>query len=265
VKETVMKKPIIILLSLVSVLLMGCAEKKSSSGGTTNTQDSDLTVIDPNEEPFIPTGSGPGQGPGSDWEYGATASFKLVSVDRLMEYTMQARNNPKNVRINMNLTNKGGNSYGGTVSISYDDGGEYYEGFFTSGESAGDNKYNIWFEKDGKDVYHGFFEDYYGAIVVVVDDLVSAGDGQAPDQASGRVYFKNFDLAYAPNPLTGYLPGFGNPRTYCWFISIGPYDCRSWKKGNGVDTTKAVNPDNGYKLLGSFSGLDIEDAFNEEF
>ncbi|MCB0406617.1 MAG: hypothetical protein KDD34_00355, partial [Bdellovibrionales bacterium] len=71
-------------------------------------------------------------------------------------------------------------------------------------------------------------------------------------------------LAYAPNPLNGYLPGFGSPRTYCWFISIGPYDCRTWKNGYGVDTTRAINPDSDYKLLGSFQGLNINDAFNDE-
>lgn len=258
-----MKKPTLIFMGILSVLLMGCAEKKSTKNADAP-QDSDLTVIDPGEDPFVPVGSGPGQGPGDDWEYGATATFSLHSLERLMEYTMQARNNPQNVRINVNLTNKGGNKYGGTVSISYTDGGQYYEGYFTSGDSGSDNKYNIWFTKDGKEVYHGFFEDYYGAIVVVVDGLESDGDGQAPDKASGRVYFKNFDLAYAPNPLYGYLPGWGNPRTFCWFISIGPYDCRAWKSGNGVDTTRAINPDSGYKLLGSFSGLDVEDAFNDD-
>ncbi len=259
-----MKRPTLILLGVISILLMGCAEKKSSNG-VDNSQNSDLTVIEPGEGPFIPEGSGPGEGPGDNWEYGATAQFQLHSLERLMEYTMQARNNPTNIRINVNLTNKGGNRYGGTVAISYTDSGQYYEGFFTSGDSEGDNRYNIWFTKNGKNVYHGFFEDYYGAIVLVVDEMESGGDGQAPDQASGRVYFKNFDLAYAPNPLYGSLPGWGNPRTYCWFISIGPYDCRSWKSGNDVDTTRDINPDSGYKLLGSFSGLDVEDAFNDEF
>lgn len=260
-----MKKPILLVLGIISILLMGCAEKKSSKN-VANTQDSDLTVIEPGEDPFIPDGSGPGSGPGDNWEYGGTTTFKLYSLERLMEYTMQARNNPTNVRINVNLTNKGGNRYGGTVSISYTDNGQYYEGFFTSGDSEGDNKYNIWFEKDGKNVYHGFFEDYYGAIVLVVDemDADSEGDGQAPSKVSGRVYFKNFDLAYAPNPLYGYLPGFGSPRTFCWFISIGPYDCRAWKDGEKVKTTKAINPDSGYKLLGSFEDLDLEDAFNDE-
>lgn len=257
-----MKKPLTLLLVLMSVVAMGCAEKKSSKGGTESAQDSDLTQIPPGSDPYVPNGSGPGSGPGAGWEYGATAPFTLVSVDRLMEYTMQARNNPKNVRVNINLTSKGENRYGGTVSISYTDGGEYFEGFFTSGESEGDNKYNVWFQKDGKNAYHGFFEDYYGAIVVVIDGFVSEGDGQAPNSASGRIYFKNFDLAYAPNPLYGYLPGFGSPRTFCWFISIGPYDCRAWPTDRAVDTYRAINPDNGYKLLGSFSNLDLEEAFN---
>ncbi|MCB0411829.1 MAG: hypothetical protein KDD22_04845, partial [Bdellovibrionales bacterium] len=54
------------------------------------------------------------------------------------------------------------------------------------------------------------------------------------------------------------------PQTYCWFISLGPYDCRAWTDGNGVDSDKAVLPDNGYKKLGDFEGLNLKKAFNDQ-
>lgn len=257
-----MKKAILLSVITLCMVSLGCAKKKSS--GAPAPSDSAVSTIVTGSEPFTPNGSGPGQGPGESWEYGGYAPLNLQSINRLMEYTQQARNNPQDVRINLNLTHRGGDRYGGTVTISYTDNGQYYEGYFTSGESSSDNKYNIWFEKSGKTVYHGFFEDFLGAIIIVIDGLESAGDGLPPSLASGRVYFKNFDFTNAPNPLTGTLPYFGSPRTYCWFISLGPYDCRAWPTSRGVETTRAINPDNGYKLLGSFNSLILDDAFNGE-
>ena len=73
------------------------------------------------------------------------------------------------------------------------------------------------------------------------------------DKVSGSVWFKNFTLTYAPHPPT-----------HCWFVSLGPYDCRAWRAEHGVNTTAAVLPDSGYVKLGSFSELSLEEAFNGE-
>ncbi|MBK9039787.1 MAG: hypothetical protein IPL83_11600 [Bdellovibrionales bacterium] len=69
----------------------------------------------------------------------------------------------------------------------------------------------------------------------------------------GKVYFKNFGLTYAPHPPTR-----------CWFVSLGPYDCRAWKTDRSVDTTRSIYPDSDYVELGSFAGMVLDEAFNGE-
>ena len=48
----------------------------------------------------------------------------------------------------------------------------------------------------------------------------------------------------------------------CWEFDIGPFDCRTWRSGNQVDTFRTVEPDGDcYTKLGTFQGLDIVKAF----
>lgn len=262
-----MKALKILLIIGVAALSWGCAKHKApavnaaSDSGMTD----DAPIVDIPSEPFVPEGSGPGEGPGSNWEYGGTAPLVVQSLGRMGDYTGRPMNNPQDIKVNLNLRKYGSNSYGGTVTVSYKEDGNRYEGSFTSGSSSDSNKYNIWFTKGGQKVYHGFFEDYMGGLVVVIDRTIDLGDGgSTDDRAGGSIWFKNFKLTYAPNPLYGYLPGFGRPQTYCWFISLGPYDCRAWKTDRGVETTRAVEPDNGYLKLGEFDGMSLKEAFNNE-
>jgi len=259
-----------ILLLGLAAALVGCAQPKSkNAGGAAETPDlppppPGTTTIDPSEGPWTPSGNGPGQGPGSgSWTFGASAPLEIVSVNRLMEYTMEARNNPTNIRVNVNLTKKGSNTYGGTVTISYQDFGQDFTGSFTSGDSNADNQYNVWLEKDGVTAFHAFFEDGLGAIILVIDEFnIEGGDGAGPgDLVNGKVYFKNFDPNYVPNGWI-FWPGQYVERSHCWFISLGPNDCRAWKSGDGVDTYRAIYPDSGYQLLGSFRNLSLDEAFN---
>lgn len=229
---------------LVAILAVSCAKKESSSNNVTSTQ----ATIPTDGTSYVPPHVGPGYNPGNS--FGGTAPLSVSSLSLMGQYTGRPMYNPEQVEINLNL-NKYGNSYGGTVRISYTDYGQRYEGFFTSGHSAEESKYNVWFTKSGKDVWHGFFEDYLGAIIVVIDGVTDLGDGGNEAKASGSIWFKNFGYTYAPRPPA-----------WCWFVSLGPYDCRAWKSGNGVNTTQAINPDNGYKKLGTFSDLDLEKAFN---
>lgn len=235
-----------ILLLIIASLSIGCAKQKDG--------DPDVVPhVKVPDGPFLPSGSGPGSGPGDSWEFGGTAELDIHSVNRFSEYTQRPMYNPKDVQINVNLL-KYGKGYGGTISIAYTDDGVPYSGHFTSGTSKDSNKYNIWFRKNGKDVWHGFFTDFMGGLIVVIDEVVDLGDGAGPEETvGGSVWFKNFGLTYAPHPPT-----------YCWFVSLGPYDCRAWKSGDGVKTTKAVEPDSGYKLLGRFTDLNIKEAFNDE-
>jgi hypothetical protein len=265
-----MKKLTTLVFLVLATALVGCAEPKKSKPGSSNNSDvpTDISTIDVTSgDPWTPTGNGPGEGPGNGaWVYGSSAPLEIVSVQRLIEYTTEARNNPTNIRINLNLTRKGSNNgsptYGGTASISYEDY-YYYEGNFTSGDTNNDNKYNVWLEKDGITGFHAFFEDGLGAIIVVIDEFqITGGDGEGPgDIVNGKVYFKNFDPNDAPPGYT-FWPGIYVERNHCWFISLGPNDCRSWKSGDGVNTFRAIYPDSGYKLLGTFEGLSLTEAFN---
>lgn len=229
---------------VLAVLAVSCAKKESTSGPSTQ------APIPDDGTSYVPPTTGPGYNPGTS--YGATAPLEITSLDIMEQYTTRPMYNPQQIEINLNLK-KYGNSYGGTVRISYDDYGQRYQGFFTSGHSAEETKYNVWFRKSGKDIWHGFFEDYLGSMIVVIDGVTDLGDGGSEVMASGSVWFKNFGFTYAPRPPA-----------WCWFVSLGPYDCRAWKSGEGVDTTRAINPDNGYKKLGSFEDMDLNKAFNGE-
>ena len=54
------------------------------------------------------------------------------------------------------------------------------------------------------------------------------------------------------------------PTEHCWYINKGPNDCRAWVSGKGMNSTSAINPDNGYVKLGAFTGLDVVEAFGED-
>ena len=233
----------ILIVAALTFFAVSCAKKESSSGSSvTQAIPTDGTVYTPGQV-------GPGYDPGM--LYGASAPLHITSISRMSEYTGRPMNSPQDIQMTMNVV-RYGEAFGGTIRVSYTDNGQLREGFFTAGHSAEESKYNIWFQKDGKDVWHGFFEDYIGAIVVVIDGVTNLGDGGGNESyASGSIWFKNFGYTYAPRPPS-----------WCWFVSLGPYDCRAWKSGREVNTTAAVNPDNGYKKLGIFSDLDLNKAFN---
>jgi hypothetical protein len=254
-----------ILIIGIALSSFGCGKFKGSGSAASDSGLSDgAPAVEIPGSPFVPDGSGPGSGPGDNWEYGGTAALKVNNLGVMGDYTGRAMNNPQDIRINLNLK-KYGKGYGGVVSIAYTDNGQQYEGHFTSGTSSDSNKYNVWFTKSGTRAYHGFFEDFMGGIIIVIDHVIDLGDGGiVNDLAGGSVWYKNFGLTYAPNPLYGSLPGFGHPGTYCWFISLGPYDCRAWKDGRNVNTTRAIEPDNNYVKLGTFENMSLEEAFNGE-
>jgi hypothetical protein len=273
-KETKMRKLNLILLAMIAALAVGCAKDKNKGGVSSAVP----------FEPYIPP-NGPGLSPGTNWEYGATADLQVTN-ESLKFYTGWTPNNPTNVRVNINLqkfepangTNRPG--FGGTVSISFNDSGWNYEDTFSSlvneshwygsgmvNNNRENHKYNVWFEKNGNNYWHGFFQDRYGAVIVVIDDNDDQGDGQGPTSVSGSIWVMNFGSTYAPLSPTS-----------CWFVSLGPYDCRTWKSGDAVNTEKDIYPylENatngsgsepkpvGYRKLGDFYNLNFQDAFNGE-
>lgn len=246
-----------LIIALMSLVLVNCGSKDSQP-----TEEPPVVVVPPGSSPWTPPGTGVGQGPGPTFTYGGTSDFVFDSKGVYSQYTgryLADLSELKNVKINLNF-DKYNSKFGGTVTIRYQCAGgrqgcngEIYEGYFTSGNDASTNKYNVWFTKNNTRYFHGFFEDFRGAIVVVIDNAASLADGVSPqDTVSGTVWFKNFGYGGGPHPAT-----------YCWFVYDNPtYDCRAWKNGNSVETTRAVNPDAGYTRLGRFTNMPATAAFN---
>jgi len=231
---------------------------------------------------------------------GATVDVTLTSKSTLDQFIGWTTNSPTNTRVVVNITkvatfSKAGGgydyAYGGYVSFKFTDGTRNFTDVFSSkwlGEgncgiygdcntvknNEANHKYNLlssdYPELRGEIGYHGFFEDagvprlipplpyqpiFGGALILVIDSTNDAGDGAGPTAANGSIWFKNYVGNYPMGPL---------PYTNCWFISSGPYDCRSWKSGDKVNTKQSIYPTNGYVKLGNFYNLDIKTAFNNE-
>lgn len=268
---------LITLMMLLGVTLIGCAKDE----GTSN------AFVDPNYTGFyIPPTVGPGAQPGANLQYGATADITNVTYSSLSFYAKNAYvNNFTDLKVNLNLrkfdpapgTNRV--SYGGVVSIEFRNNGQLYRDSFTSlinenhfygsgtvRTNEENNKYNVWITKNGKQAWHGFFQDALGSIIIVIDEATDLGDGQGATSVSGSIWVMNFGNTYAPLSPTS-----------CWFVSAGPYDCRTWKDGKQVNTDRDIFPylensnggtlyqpkSEGYRKLGDFYNLDLQKAFNE--
>lgn len=245
---------LIVLLALVSLAGVGCGkdgqfQANSNLPGVGTGVDSSI--------PGSPDGSG---STGGSVVASKVVDFVPVSFSEFNSYVgLHPLNNPTNFKLTVELQDVGGGRFGGTVKISYTDAGYQYTGTFDSGlgtnvkkDGLKDNgvyeaEFNRWFSNGGKTVFSGFFQDAYGAIVLVVDNVVNQGDGQGAGYMTGSVYYKNFAQSYAPQ----------SPYRKCWFLRDGPYDCRS----SAVINKSSVYPEDGYRKLGTFSGLSRSEAF----
>ena len=190
----------------------------------------------------------------------------------------------EDLRIYVKLSKASSKYYAGDVTIAYwDSGRERPERKIEFESGSGDNaKYNVWFIKNSKEYFHGFFQEAHGSIVVVIDSItpvVPNPDNPAPNTLyNGSIWVMQFRTTFnrknscnnheqkyifeynktAPKPI----PTLAERTRKCWFITSAAYDCRTWRKGNGVDTFKYIYPTSCYKKMGSFKGLDILKAFN---
>jgi hypothetical protein len=256
-----------VLLVVMATLGVGC-----SSSSSNNTPQVNTSTTYPNPYPYTTypttttgTTTGTAGVPNTN-----TVAFVPVSAAAMAAYVAtHPLNNPQNITVSVNVADVavGSNQYGGSMQISYSDTGVNYAGNFITGtgtvQVSGSNldtgksvaAFNKWFASPttGQQVFHGFFQDKYGAMVLVVDSVTSTtGDGLAPNSGAGSVWFKNFPNGYATQ----------SPEM-CWFIQIGPYNCRTFLSGINVVTTSAVYPGNGFQQLGTFTGLNIKQAFNQ--
>jgi hypothetical protein len=228
----------------------------------------------------------------------------LASDSALSTYTLghaSSGNQISNLQISVSLSNYDssatGGAYGGTVTVSYMDSlGTWHTGVFQALNATtpgsvwdGANKfvknlnhaaYNRWFSQNGKSVFHGFYADPYGAIMLVITGGLDLGDGNGVSSLTGEIWFKNYVNAAPynyPNPV-------GTP---CWFLSLGQYECRTFlvngDSGYGVlNTTSALTPDQsqytqnknpyipsslgparGWQKLGTFNGLNRIQGFGQ--
>ena len=197
----------------------------------------------------------------------------------------------KNMRIYVDMEKAGtGAYYQGKVTLSYNDSGARRVPYTQFYSGDGDNaRYNVWFNKNGTRAFHGFFQENEGALILVVDRqtsvLQSPDDSNAVNQDNlrgGSIWTMMFRTTFrgatsCTNHSQSYiseynkylyqfeekLPLVSQLSVKCWFKTMGPYDCRTWRSDNGVDTFKAIEPnDNCYAKLGDFEGLDITEAFN---
>lgn len=265
---------LIILTMALGLMGVGCAKSNSQgNGGNNNTTTTYVppVIIDPNA-PTTPVT------PGST--VGANATFTPVNLQTMNEYVAtHPLNNPTNYKVNVNLSQASAGRYGGDITISYYDNGIQYDGVFKSGLGTNqsfngmyDNgklqsEYNYWFNLGTELVFTGFFEDQYGSITISLQpEATTAGHDAEPLSGTyrGSIYFKNFTVAryetYWFQTYGGSPTSSQSPYRSCWFIYTGPYDCRS----NQIQSkgSLAPGPETTYKLLGTFTGLDIKKGFN---
>lgn len=242
-----------ILVAAFSVMGVGCGSNKMVA---------DSSVVSTDQvggSGSIPT-SPDGSTTTDSTSYSNEATFTPVSIAEFNSYVgSHPLNDPQNFKVKVQLQQVENGRYAGTVNISYTDTGYAYNGTFTAGsgrnvsmKTLNDNnaleaEFNRWFTYSGRSVFTGFFQDSYGAIVLVIDNVASQGDAQGGDVVTGSVYYKNFAQSYTQQ----------SPYRSCWYITNGPYNCRSTSVINKSSTV----PSDGYRKLGTFSGISRAASF----
>lgn len=248
---------------------VGCSKSNTNAGANNNN-----TNVGQGSEPVLIDPTVPGSS-GTSTTKSATVTLTPASLQAMRDYVLPGAplaplNNPTNIKLTINLSQVSGGRYGGGITISYTDNGQNFSGTLSAGTGTNtkidggyDNgrlqaEYNYWFNFENQLVFSGFFEDQYGAIALFLtpDEPVGGGNDAEPLTVpyKGSVYFKNFKNDY------GSFVVKNQPYRHCWFIYTGVFDCRS----NVVQTKCGLEPgvDAGYTLLGTFTNVDIKQAFN---
>ncbi len=237
------------------IALVGCASEKqgppsTSAPATTTCGAAECTTAVTGSTP-VGTGTDPAT---TGYSSGSTVSLQLNGSALGRMFYNSKPVSPTNVRMNLDLT-----SNSDSVIVSYIENGILHEAAFGTQHptsSASNAMYNGWVSQNGQNVWKGFFQDAYGAIVLVIDKSLNAGDGTAANVLGGSIWFENFQESNYQNPVQG-------PLKMCWEITAGPYDCRTFIVGSSVVVTSSLYPNNhgpnksiGYEKLADFGGLD---------
>ncbi|MBV2169515.1 MAG: hypothetical protein KUL82_12490, partial [Bdellovibrio sp.] len=191
---------LIYLLAAFSLVGVGCAKN-------TELQANSTTTVVSGGIPGSPDGTSTSSSTSTSSK---TATFVPVSISEFNSYVaMHPLNNPSDFKITVDLQSAGNGRYAGSVKLSYVDTGYQYEGKFEAGSGTNQDIYklkdaglmeaefNRWFIINNQYYFTAFFQDAYGAIVLVIDNYVNQGDAQGTGYVSGSVYYKNFAQSYA--------------------------------------------------------------------
>ncbi len=249
------------------IALAGCASEKhdpSASAGATTCVGTTCTTTISGTTP-VGTGTDPAA---TGYATGSTASLQLSgSALGRMFYNSKPTTSATNARINIDLS-----SATDSVIVSYIENGILHEAAFGTqrttrgGGTIHSEANNGWIVQNSQNVWKGFFQDDFGAIVIVLDKSINQGDGTATMILGGSIYFQNFQQSNLQNPLQGDLK-------MCWEITSGPYDCRTFLINNPasvnqydrlkVDVMSSLYPNNrgpdkvsDYEKLADFAGID---------
>ena len=214
-----------------------------------------------------------------------TIRDSLVFEDFRLGEPVNSMGDIANLRVYVRLSKVSGQRYyAGIITVAYQDYGRTNKPNrrirFQSGTGS-NARYNIWLNQDS---FHGFFQEDLGALIFVIDDTTEVDCGPDRDDSitlySGSIWTMQFRTTfrrqnscnnhdqqyvfqYNQNPIGGErIPTLSERNRKCWFLTNGPFDCRTWRQGNGVNTVRDVEPDDScYSRLGTFEGLDIKKAF----
>lgn len=254
-----------ILIAAVLLMSAGCAKerKEVAQAPATPVTDScrgDCVPDDDGSTPDAPNGTGDDPAD-TGFSSGSTAALNLSGGTSPLTRLFYKSNpsSPTNVRINIDLRR-----LSNAVIVSYIENGRAVEAHFgTIHPVSGiqNARHNGWVNQSGTSVWKGFFQDKWGAIVIVIDRTMNPGDGQQGEYVGGSIWFQNFYAEHWPyNPTQG-------PEKMCWEISRGPYDCRSFLVNNYVQMTSSLYPNNrgpdkttSYEKLGDFDGIKVSEA-----
>ena len=265
---------------LPAVLMVGCAEEKKKPSSSKNTVVVAPDTCNPAVEdcsdvvnPCLTTDCNAVAGTAVAINNVTLATFKKLGKNN------QLTTVPTDFKFAMDVS-KYGQGFAGDMAVSFTYNNiKYTYGATTMvtnpySDSAitNDARYNVQFADK---TWHGFFDGRgVRAFIIVVDAIEGGEEGDgAPLTGRGSIYFRNHtnNPEYCANPY----PGMSNedyyaacaplPPSPCWNVSLGPYDCRAWKSGNGVNTYQSLRPGSEYTKLGDFSGLNLSTSFNGEF
>lgn len=237
---------------MVAALGVGCSSKNEDAATAT-------VPVDNGVIPTAPSGTTDGSSTISTTN---TVDFVPTSFEEFNSYVAtHPLNAPTNFKLTVDLTNNGGRYYG-SVKLTYEDNGQIWgsagldsgsgtnaELPYSSSNGLQEYAYNVWFNSGGKYVFSGVFQDNIGAVVLVVDDVVSQADAQGGSYVSGSVWYRNFAQVQAPQ----------GPYRKCWYITTGPYDCRD----DAFIYKNSIYPTTNYRKLGTFGGLLKTKAFHD--